>query len=52
MANSFRKNTCQNQKIFPNRNFVTIKEKKLTNLRMLQENVINEYVIYFVITVV
>ena len=31
-------------KIFPNRNFITIKEQKLKNLRNLQEININDYI--------
>ena len=32
-------------KMFPNRNFITRKNKKLKNLRNLQENVTHDYVI-------
>ena len=39
--------------IFPNRNFITMKEQKVPkNIRNLQENFIIDYVIYYVITVV
>ena len=31
--------------MFPNRNFITRKNKKLKNLRNLQENFIHDYVI-------
>ena len=37
-------------KIFPNRKFITMKEQKLKrNMKNLQENVIIDYVIYYVI---
>ena len=31
-------------KMFPNRNFITRKNKKLKTLRNLQENVIHDYI--------
>ena len=40
-------------KIFPNQNFITMKEqKRKINFRNLQEKVIIDYGIYYVITVV
>ena len=39
-------------KIIPNQKFITMEEQKTKNLRSLQENVIHDYVIYYVITVV
>ena len=39
------KTDMSESKMFPNRNFITRKNKKLKNLRNLQETVIHDYVI-------
>ena len=47
MYNMFKsqKTDMSESKIFPNRNYITMKNKKLKNRRNLQENVIHDYVI-------
>ena len=44
MAKSYKTDMSES-KMFPNRNFINRKNKKIKNLRNLQENVILDYVI-------